>query len=70
MFRGDPQTFETVKDWTPLPAAQNVWVCITAEDNDIPDDHTEAEFRKVSIRARSGEDEATAEYNYCVVPGP
>jgi hypothetical protein len=67
VLRGNPQTFVELKAWTPLTPAESIAIEITAADNDIPDDHSEDEYRCITIRANAGlETEGRAIFNYCV----
>lgn len=67
VMRGEAQALSEVRGWTPVTPAQLVVIEITSADNDIPDDHTEAEFRRITVRANAGDpSEGQAAYNYCI----
>lgn len=67
VFRGEPQEAAEIKAWTPLTAAESVSIEVSAADNDIPDDHSADEYRRITIRANAGtQAEATATYHYCI----
>lgn len=70
VLKGAPQVVEPLKDWTDVAAAFRVWFEISAADNDIPDDHSADEFRRVTIIAKASGIEGRAALNYCIETSP
>lgn len=70
VLKGIPQVVERLKDWTAISPASRVQLEIIAADNDIPDDHSADEFRRITIIAKAGDIDGSAVLNYCIVPRP